>query len=320
MNTPDPWFKLTAGEARRVNAGGQFDFFWIVLERSMPGLMLRLPQLPDPLPQLPKLKNLSVSFRTAASAPALVLALKERSQAEVFETLCRDVVATGEAGNNIDDVLLRAIQRTRRWHHLLRGGSKTGLSVEEQRGLVGELTFLRELVSELGPETAIEAWTGPSGATKDFEFIGTCVEVKTRRAAAKPIVSISSADQLADVEGCRLFLRVINVASAVSPDGKSLHDHVDMTAQLFSETLTVFDLWEEALYSSDYDPDNDYGNRCWQLGGAKTYEVKDDFPRIGIPLPLGIEMVKYGLSLDACAKFETDTDLIKVIQDGLKDE
>lgn len=317
MNASDPWFKLTEGEARRVNAGGQFDFFWIVLELGMPGLMLKLSQLPDPLPQLPKLKNLSVAFRTAGSVPALVLALKERSQTEVFETLCRDVVTAGEAGAKTGDILHRTIQRTRRWHHLLRGGHKAGLSVEEQRGLVGELAFLRQVALGLGPETAIEAWMGPSGASKDFEFIGTCVEVKARRVAAKPFVSISSAEQLADVEGCRVFLNVVNVGSAVSPDGFRLHDHVAITEQLFSEAVMAFDVLEEALYLSGYDADNDYENRRWQLGEEKSYEVKDGFPRIGLPLPVGIGKVKYALSLDAISEFETDSDLIKVIKEGL---
>lgn len=320
MKSPDPWSKLPPDEARRVSATGQFDFFWVVLERGMPGLMLRLPQLPDPLPQLPKLKNLSVCFRTSGSAPAFVIALKERSQAEIFETLCRDVVSACESADNIDHALNRAIQRTRRWHHLLRGGNKTGLSVEEQRGLVGELAFLRELVSGLGPEAAIEAWKGPTGATKDFEFIGTCVEVKTRRVAAKPFVSISSAEQLADVDGCRLFLRVVNVASAVSPIGQSLHDHIDMTAKLFDETVAAIDEWEVAIYDSGYDPENDYGERRWQLGEAKNYEVVDGFPRIELPLSPGIEMVKYALSIEACAKFETDIDLVKVIREGLENE
>lgn len=320
MKSPDPWGKLPPDEARRVSATGQFDFFWVVLERGMPGLMLRLSQLPDPLPQLPKLKNLSVCFRTSGSVPAFVIALKERSQAEIFEALCRDVVSACESADNIDHALNRAIQRTRRWHHLLRGGNKTGLSVEEQRGLVGELAFLRELVSELGPEAAIEAWKGPTGATKDFEFIGTCVEVKTRRVAARPFVSISSAEQLADVDGCRLFLRVVNVASAVSPVGQSLHDHVDMTAKLFDETVAAIDEWEVAIYDSGYDPDNNYGERRWQLGEAKNHEVVDGFPRIELPLSPGIEMVKYALSIEACAKFETDIDLVKVIREGLENE
>jgi hypothetical protein len=318
--TTDPWDKLTNDEARRVNMAGQFDFFWIVLEKNTPGLMLRLPQLPLSPPKLPKLKNLSLSFRNAGASPAFVIALNERSQIEIFETLCRDVVAAGEAAENVEDALLRAAQRTQRWHYLLRGGSQRGLSVEEQRGLVGELAFLREVAVGISPEAAIEAWKGPSKSSKDFEFIGCCVEVKARRVAAKPFVSISSEEQLADVEGCRLFLKVWNISSAISPDGLSLHDHVKMTAAYFENSVSAFDQWEEAIFAAGYDPDNDYSDRRWHLGSSQTYEITDGFPRLAVPLPFGVEMVRYSLSLEACAEFETTSDLIKVIKDGPSDE
>ena len=235
MQPRDPWKQLGPDNAKRVDVDGKYDFFWVVLEAGVPGLMLRLPSIPQPVPRRPKLKNLEASFRHVAGGVAFVLSLKERSQIEIFKTLCCDVVKAGEAGENLDDALSRVIQRTRRWHHLLRGGRPDGLTLEEQRGLVGELAFLRDLVSGLGPETAIEAWTGPAGSAKDFELIGTCVEVKTRRVAARPFVAISSEDQLADVEGSRLFLHVVNVASAVLPAGLSLHDHVRITAELFEK-------------------------------------------------------------------------------------
>ncbi|WP_227548858.1 MULTISPECIES: PD-(D/E)XK motif protein [Marinobacter] len=318
--TTDPWSKLTNDEARRVSVAGQFDFFWVVLEKNTPGLMLRLPQLPLSPPKLPKLKNLSLSFRKAGVSPAFVIALNERSQIEVFETLCRDVVAAGEAAGNVGDALLRAVQRTQRWHYLLRGGSQRGISVEEQRGLVGELAFLREAASGIGPEAAIDAWKGPSKSSKDFEFIGCCVEVKARRVAAKPFVSISSEEQLADVEGCRLFLRVWNISSAISPDGLTLHDHVKMTAAHFEDSVAAFDQWEEAIFATGYDPDNDYSDRRWHLGGSQTYEIMDGFPRVSVPLPFGVEMVSYSLSLEACSNFETNADLIKVIKDGPSNE
>ena len=316
----DPWEKLKSDDARRVDVAGRFDFFWVVLEADMPGLMLRLPNMPQPLPRLPKLKNLVASFRPVSGGSAFVLGLKERSQIEIFETLCRDVVEAGEAGEDRDEALSRALQRARRWYHLLRGGRTNGLSVEEQRGLVGELAFLRELVSELGPETAIEAWTGPTGSAKDFELIGTCVEVKARRVAAKPFVAISSEDQLADVEGCRLCLRVVNVASAVLPEGQSLHDHVRMTAELFEENGGAFEAWEETLFSTGYDSGNDYDDRRWLLGTATDYEVVEGFPRISSPLVLGVENVRYSVSLDACEHFKLQGDLGNVIRKGLENE
>lgn len=314
--TTDPWSKLSNDDARRVNMAGQFDFFWVVLEKNTPGLMLRLPQQPLLPPKLPKLKNLSLSFRKAGALPAFVIALNERSQIEIFEALCRDVVSAGEAAENVEDALLRAVQRTQRWHYLLRGGSRRGLSVEEQRGLVGELAFLREVAVGISPEAAIEAWKGPSKASKDFEFIGCCVEVKARRVAAKPFVSISSEEQLADVEGCRLFLKVWNISSAISPDGLSLHDHIKMTAAHFEDSVTAFDQWEEAIFATGYDPDNDYSERRWHLGGFQIFEVIEGFPRVSVPLPFGVEMVRYSLSLEACSNFEINVDLIKTIKDG----
>jgi len=320
MKILDPWKKLDPDDAKRVNVEGRFDFFWVVLEAGTPGLMLRLPSLPKLLPRLPKLKNLETFFRPVSGGSAFVLGLKERSQAEIFETLCRDVVAAGETGVDYDEALSRTLRRTRRWYHLLRGGRASGLSVEEQLGLVGELAFLRELVSGFGRETAIEAWTGPTGSVKDFELIGTCVEVKARRVAAKPFVKISSEAQLLDVEGSRLFLHVTNIASAVLPEGQSLHDHVRMTAEMFEVEGSAFEVWEEALYSTGYDPDNDYDERRWLLGTATDYEVIEGFPRISSPLASGVENVRYSISLDACEPFKLEGDLIDVIRKGFYHE
>ncbi|MDC0360962.1 PD-(D/E)XK motif protein [Alphaproteobacteria bacterium] len=320
MKHDNPWKGLKFGEAKRVDQAGRFDFFWVMLEAGMPGLMLRLPSEPKSKPRVPKLKNLNVSFRHVSDGLALILGLEESSQVEIFEIFSRDVVKAGEAGENIDEAISRVIQRTRRWYYLLRGGKIEGLSVEEQQGLVGELACLRDLGAAFGPETAIEAWVGPTGSPKDFELIGSCIEVKVKRAAGKPSLTISSQDQLADVQGCRLFLRLVNAASAVVPEGQSLHDHVQMTAQIFEESFSAFERWEETLYSTGYQPENEYENRRWLLGSSTDYEVIEGFPRISGPLVTGVENVKYAIALDACEPFKLEKDLIDVIRKGLEHE
>ncbi|MCY4307598.1 MAG: PD-(D/E)XK motif protein [Rhodobacteraceae bacterium] len=317
MHSPDPWTKLGPGDARRVNFDGKWEFFWVVLEDNMPGLMLGLPEsIQKPEIKLPKLKNIVISFRLVPKGKAFVLGLKEKSQVEIFETLCRNVVTAGESAESVENALFRAIQRTRRWHYLLRSGKNDSMSLEEQRGLIGELACLRDLVNGLGKETAIEAWTGPFGSVRDFELIGSCIEVKTRKVAARPYISISSEDQLADVEGCRVFLQVVNVASAVIPDGNTLHDFVRITGELFEASDTALEKWENAIYSTGYDPANDYENRRWMLQSTINYEVLDDFPRISSPLPSGVEKVRYNLSLENCEPFKLDHNLIETLQDG----
>ncbi len=318
MKPRDPWKSLEPDDAIRVDSQGRYDFFWVALEAGRPGLMLKLPSFPHPKPRLPKLKYLDTSIQAAPSGSVFVIGLKERSQIELFETLCLNVVEAGEAGEDWNQALSKAIQRTFRWHHLLRSGKSVGLSVEEQRGLVGELALLRNLLSAFRSTTAIEAWTGPTGSTKDFELIGTCIEVKSRRVSAKPVVTISSEDQLADVAGSRLFLHVVNVASAVLPQGRNLHDHVRLTADLLEEDSGAIEAWEEALYSTGYDPENDYDDRRWLLGEATNYEVVDGFPRISLPLPQGVENARYSVSLEACEPFKFEDDLIEVVRKGLK--
>lgn len=312
-----PWEDLDLSNARRVNNNGQFDFFWVILEEKMLGLMLRLPIKPSSKSKLPELKNIISNFRIISGRWSFVLALKESCQSELFETLCRDIVESAEKASNLDEALVRAIQRTKRWHYLLRSGRPEGLSIEEQRGLIGELALLRELVDNFGTEMAIEAWKGPSGAPKDFELIGCCIEVKTRRTAAIPSISISSADQLADFDGGRLFLNVTNVESAIIPEGMTLHDYVDLTDALFQEDPNTYTKWEDAIYSTGYDPLNKYDDRRWLIRSTSCYEIVQGFPRINCPLPQGVQNVRYSISLDACEPFKLDENTVHYLREFL---
>ncbi|MBU2062306.1 MAG: PD-(D/E)XK motif protein, partial [Bacteroidetes bacterium] len=113
--TKSPWSNLNEGDAFRINSIGKFDYFWLKPDDRTPSLLLKLNTKISPLPKLPKLKNLIASFRNTDAGYAFVLTLKDLSQIDVFETLCRDIVDAGESAANIDDALSRTIQRTYRW-------------------------------------------------------------------------------------------------------------------------------------------------------------------------------------------------------------
>src|SRR5690606_14114202 len=171
--------------------------------------------------------------------------------------------------------------------HLLRSGSSERLSVEEQRGLVGELQVLQLLCSNIGVEAAIEAWRGPEGGAKDFELHGMCIEVKARRGAARPQAPISSSDQLADVAGADVFLLVYDVDAAIRPEGMTLSDHVQVVEDIFrSATLAAYGAWERLLTATGFDWSHDYSDRRWTVGKRAAFRVKDGFPRISSPVPM----------------------------------
>ena len=306
MRTDSPWEGLAAGgiDARRVDPSLRHDYFWIMSAHAEPGLLLRLAVDTEEIRPLPRMRNLEVAYRDVGGSRALVLLLKDAEQRELFGSLCHDIVSAGDGANDNQDALHRSLRRTLRWHHLLRGGRSDLLSLEEQRGLLGELEFLRRLIELVGTRAALEAWRGPAGASKDFELDGCLVEVKARRGAARPFVQISSEDQLSDVDGCRLFLVVSSVDAAIKPNGKTLTDYVAELDRAISETDTeAYGLWEEALLASGFDFADDYSERRWTIGKSAEYEVVSGFPRIGNPVPGGVSGVRYSISLEACEPF-----------------
>lgn len=309
-----PWSGLEAGktDTRRADASARWNWFWAVMPRYDVALVLQLSELPTPTPDLPKLKNLEIRFQTLPGGPMLYLRLKDNAQLELFETLCRDVMAAGEQGKTEAEALERAIGRTFRWHYLLRGGRLEVLSEEEQKGLVGEIEVLKLLITNLGAKPALDAWTGPSGAPKDFEFKAGCIEVKARRGASQPFVKITSEHQLADVPDRCLWLGVLAVDKVQPPHGQTLTEYVDAVTKLLERTepSTIME-WDIHLADVGYDAQHDYSPWRWLVTAPEFYAVVDGFPRIAAPVPLGVSGLSYALALSACTPFRAGWESVR---------
>lgn len=305
-----PWAGLEVGnvDTRRVSANARWNWFWAVMPKADVALILKLDQMPELACDLPRLRDLEVGFQTLPAGTILYVRLKARSQIELFETLCRDIVAASELASSEVEALDRAIRRMFRWHHLLRAGTLDVLSEEEQKGLIGEIEIFRHLVESMGAKRALCAWTGPSGAPKDFEFGSGCIEVKARRGAAQPFVKISNEFQLADVPGQSLWLAVLAVDRVHPPHGRSLGEIVASMARRLEEldpsTLVG---WERRLAEAGYDTLQDYSEWRWVVSSRDYYRVTNGFPRIAVPaVPVGVTSLAYSISLSACAPFRTE--------------
>jgi len=311
MTTETPWSGLRScgPEARRVDGNAALDFFWWVGGRGEPGLLLILPEGIEEIRPLPSVRSLAIRYRTLPSGRALMLMLEDEEQVELFEVFCRDVMGAAERASSAADVLSRTVRRMMRWHHMLRGGAAGKLSTEEQRGLVGELALLNELADRIGEAAAVTAWRGPSGAPRDFELPGLCIEAKARRSAARPKVAVSSEDQLADIPDTVLLLRVTDVDSAGGPPGRTLAAIVAEALDRFGASASG-DLLEQALLATGFDAEDDYTDLSWAVGTRRTFEVRDDFPRIVPPLPQGTGDLRYSVALADCNTFIVEDDTL----------
>lgn len=314
MPSETPWSGLEAGktDTRRVSAAARWHWFWAVMPRFDVALVLKLGELPKPTPDLPKLKNLEIKFQTLPGGPILYIRLKDNAQLELFETLCRDVMAAGELAETEPEALERAIGRTFRWHYLLRGGKLEVLSEEAQKGLIGEIEVLKLLIANIGAKPALTAWTGPSGAPKDFELSSDCIEVKARRGASQPFVKIANEFQLADVPGRRLWLSVLAVDKVQAPHGKTLSEYVAEVTEALEKTepSAIMD-WDLHLADAGFDVLHDYSPWRWIVSAPEFHAVTEGFPRIAAPVPLGLSTVSFALALSACSPFRTDWSDVK---------
>ncbi len=240
----------------------------------------------------------------------LVLRLAEVQYRDIFHRFCIDIVDAVRAAETGQEALDTCIMRTWRWHRLLKGGRDGRLTVEEQKGLIGELAFLEQhVVPVIGVGQGVRSWVGPLGAQRDFEIGITGVECKAHAPLASTL-RIASADQLDSTHATPIFLHVIEIAEDRGDvaGAVTVTDVVDRFRQLIEASdMAVRGDFEERLWAVGYDCEDDYTDRRWVIGNTSFYGVVAGFPRITPRmLPAGVTQVGYRVALAECEEFRVD--------------
>lgn len=312
----DPWKPISPPDqtsnvsGRRVDPKLSWRMFWAVDAEKNCLLMLQYNPVNKPENKLPKLRGLEVEIRTPETdeVSLLVIRLIDSEQREIFYRLCLDIISATRLANTEKEAVERFLARTWRWHRLLRVGKDGRLSSEEQKGLIGELEILRQvLIPVIGVQTSVKSWTGPLGAPKDFEIGRTCLEAKARRGAATPFVTISNEHQL-DTNGVNsliLYVSEITAAGENDTNAATITQIAQMALQIIeSLDMSMSELFEERLAATGFDWADDYSDQKWLRGPNHTYEVNEDFPRVTSNMyPSGVGNLRYSIFLPDCEPF-----------------
>jgi hypothetical protein len=316
--TDDPWKGIALPEsearvhARRADAASRWDFFWA---RSMDRrylLVLEHAAESAPKARLPKLKGIDLTVSDYdRNRKVLVFKLQDDQQKDVFLELCRDIIRAADAAENEKDAVARALARTWRWHHLLRGGSDGRLSAEEQKGLIGELLVLQEiLLPALEPLDALNTWRGPLDAPKDFEIGRYCIEAKARRSAALPCINISSIAQLdsSGIDGLFLHVVDLDLAPTGTAGSRTVTDYAARLRDLIvAQDGGAAEHLDMLLNAGGFRWSDDYSDFSWVEGERRGYRVVDGFPRLcPANVPSGVTEAKYAVGLPDCEPFRID--------------
>lgn len=248
----------------------------------------------------------------------LILILKDKVDWEMFLSLCNDLVQTTKKCKNDKSALLTIIHRLVRWQEFLKRVNPGILSEEAIKGLIGELLFIdTHLNNAFGIAQAIRFWQGPESLPQDFCINDCAVEVKSQLGTTKPVIKISSVEQL-NTQLPSLYLYVITLGKTTSDNDKAIN-LPKLTSKIrralegtFSEELERFN---DLLFSTGYFESQRYFDYSYILTCENMYKVEDDFPRISMNnIHKDIIKVTYSINLYGCEKFKGTPNWMEIKQ------
>lgn len=226
-------------------------------------------------------------------------------QTEVFALFCSDIIEYSRRANSEEDGICKVEERWNQWALLLEKQRKPMLSASEQLGLLGELAFIRHLIQTgEDTDTVINAWAGPEGADRDFEFESLWYEVKTTGVSTQT-VTISSLEQLdSEREGKLIIVRADRCSPEIK-DGVSLDDLVSSIQKKLAGSLSTLNLFSRKLMSVGYLSGAEYTANKYKISNIAAYRVETGFPKIlRTQVPTEITNVRYELSIAAIAQWK----------------
>lgn len=225
---------------------------------------------------------------------------RENRVRDIFAAICENIANTIQSATSEKEAVMLVISQMRKWQDLFSKKLRNILSVQEQQGLFGELSFLKKMIcSSMNIIRSVGSWVGPNKAPQDFQGELWSVEVKTIAANKFPCVTINGELQLDETSIEKLYLYNL-VVDIVPIDGKNLPELISEIRDRLSRDVNAANLFENKLiYYGYFDIDVDaYKERRYQIRKENYYLVQGEFPRIKKDkLLLGVSEVKYTITL-----------------------
>lgn len=237
----------------------------------------------------------------------LIFKLLNFEHKDIFAVLCEDLIASISEETNEKRIIREVLNRFEKWKSLF---NKIGLQVlkpEEQRGLYGELYFLRKFLQTTNNFlSVINTWIGTEKQILDFQSGSWAVEVKTTHGNNHQKVHISSERQLDTSNLEHLFLYHISLEQHQN-SGESLNDMVDSVIDILRAEAIALNKFKSKIYEVGYFDlqRNLYETIGYHIRQDVFYKVENDYPRIEEKdIRTGVGDVKYTIITSQCTPFQ----------------
>lgn len=222
--------------------------------------------------------------------------------------ICNNLlIADGEI--RIQEILVQTLSH---WKSFFEEYGFEGLSDSAQRGLYGELWFLRCLFKEssFSKTRLIEIWKGPDRKTHDFSNKSIAVEIKTSTAKKHHKFQVSGEKQLDDRGLTKLYLIFLSFAEMES-SGETLSGIIDWFIVSLNASPEAQNLFKDKLFLAGY---SDAHSALYTTGfinrESRSFLVQEGFPRLlSENLPDGLGDLTYSVAVASCRDYEISLNL-----------
>jgi len=224
--------------------------------------------------------------------------LLRNEQQGVFSILCCDIIEHSRPAVSETEALILVINRYKQWSKLLET-QRSGLMDEQSRkGLLGELLFLEQRISNADSMlAAVQGWTGADGADQDFIYPDGWFEVKSIGVSAVS-VTISSLEQLDCADAGELVVSRIDKAAPDKAGAVSLNDVVRRVSASLIGSADALDLFRIKLSQYGYIDLQEYSEQNYYCSGTQHYRVDESFPKLTSDnVPTQVVALHYELDL-----------------------
>ena len=261
--------------------------------------------------QVPESRGFELTVQLTGEEPdthaTFVLSATDRVFNEIFsamvENLCTSLKECGDDGQ----IVRVFLERLQQWQEFFDRNGINGLSEEAQRGLYGELYFMKKHLLST-PErfmAEMSGWTGPKNRQHDFQFGDTVVEVKTCSAKQHQKLMISSEQQLDETLVGSLFVFHLSLSS-VENHADTLPALIAGLQEVLRSVYAAASAFEAALLERGYLHQQAwrYQKTGYVVRESNMFRVSGNFPRLTErDLPPGVGDLTYSISVSECKKF-----------------
>ena len=262
--------------------------------------------------EIPELKN--YRFKGVEIFPVetddfceLNIYLLDNDLKDIFSLFIQNILEDIAESVTENEAVTKTLNVISKWKKLFDKINFNGLSIEQQKGLIGESLFINHLLDhQKSSSTILNGWTGPDFEDKDFVFGATGIEIKLT-SSKYPKLKITNEGQL-DAQNLNELFLILYTVEDVKENGFTLNSLIDQIQEKLSANIDELKFFNERLMLLGYfEDDKEHYNKMYSLKKIYTYSVSEDFPKIiKSQLPVGVYNTSYFIELSAVENFSVE--------------